>query len=214
MYVIYTGGRAMKHGVLDARGRLVVFAVAWWSGFFVMGVELLGGRVLSPVFGSSLHVWGSLITVFMLALATGYLIGGQWSLQRPTLAKLGKLLLVSVVLTLPLSAAAEPILNVLGDIEDPRLGSLLAALILFTGPALCLGMVSPYCVRLLVPSLELAGQYAGRLYFVSTLGSAMGTLATSFFFVLWFEVATLLWAFCLLSLALAMVAWRTPERYE
>jgi hypothetical protein len=33
---------------------------------------------------------------------------------------------------------------------------------------------------------------AGRLYFVSTLGSAMGTLGTSFYFVLWFEVNQIL----------------------
>ena len=33
---------------------------------------------------------------------------------------------------------------------------------------------------------------AGRLYFMSTLGSALGTLATSFYFVLWFEVNTIL----------------------
>ena len=32
---------------------------------------------------------------------------------------------------------------------------------------------------------------AGTLYFVSTLGSALGTLATSFYFVLWFEMDTI-----------------------
>ena len=37
-----------------------------------------------------------------------------------------------------------------------------------------------------------AGQIAGRLYFISTLGSALGTLATSFYLVLWFEVDAIL----------------------
>ena len=44
---------------------------------------------------------------------------------------------------------------------------------------------------LAVPRPEM-GQVAGRLYFVSTLGSALGTLATSFYLVLWFEINTIL----------------------
>ena len=38
-----------------------------------------------------------------------------------------------------------------------------------------------------------SGQMAGLLYFISTLGSAAGTLGTSFYFVLWFEVNQILW---------------------
>jgi hypothetical protein len=30
------------------------YLVAFWSGFFVMGVELLGGRILAPNIGSSI----------------------------------------------------------------------------------------------------------------------------------------------------------------
>src|SRR5204862_3692764 len=67
--------------------RWLVLVAAFVSGFCVMVLELLGGRVLSPWFGASLHIWGSLITVFMLALATGYLLGGRWSLRQPSLAR-------------------------------------------------------------------------------------------------------------------------------
>ena len=42
-----------------------------------MAVELLGGRLLAPTFGSSIYVWGAIITVFMLALSLGYLAGGR-----------------------------------------------------------------------------------------------------------------------------------------
>ena len=53
------------------------YVIAGWSGFFVMAVELLGGRLLAPTFGSSIYVWGAIITVFMLALSLGYLAGGR-----------------------------------------------------------------------------------------------------------------------------------------
>ena len=47
---------------------------------------------------------------------------------------------------------------------------------------------------------------AGVLFFVSTIGSAIGTLGTSFYFVLWFEVNQILWgAIVALLLAGAIV---------
>ena len=56
---------------------------------------------------------------------------------------------------------------------------------LFFIPTAILGMISPYSVRLLVETHEDSGQMAGLLFFVSTIGSALGTLGTSFYFVLW-----------------------------
>ena len=46
-----------------------VLAVSCWSGFLVMALELLSGRILAPTFGSSIYVWGAVITVFMVALS-------------------------------------------------------------------------------------------------------------------------------------------------
>jgi hypothetical protein len=51
-----------------------------------------------------------------------------------------------------------------------------------------------------------SGHMAGLLYFFSTLGSAVGTLGTSFYFVLWFEVNQILWsAIAVLLLAAAAI---------
>ena len=76
-------------------------------------------------------------------------------------------------------------------------------------PTIILGMISPYSVRLLVETVEHAGQVAGRLYFISTLGSSLGTLATSFYLVLHFEINSILvtlTAALLVMFALAMVS--------
>ena len=54
-----------------------IYLLAFVGGFVIMSLELLGGRVLAPYFGSSIYVWGSIITVFMLSLALGYLFGGR-----------------------------------------------------------------------------------------------------------------------------------------
>ena len=197
----------MSGRLLQGPAVAVCYVVAFWSGFFVMGVELLGGRILAPNFGSSIYVWGALITVFMLALSLGYLAGGRYSLHKPRLKRLGGLLGVAALTTLPvLPLSGVPLEELSIHITDPRYGSLAAAVLLFFIPTFFSGMVSPYCVRLLVDTEESSGRRAGQLYFVSTFGSAAGTLLTSFFLVKWFEVNTLLIATITLSLVLSVLS--------
>jgi MFS family permease len=173
-----------------------------------MAIELLGGRLLSPYFGSSVYVWGSIITVFMIALALGYLSGGKLSTRNPNAFTFSMFYLYAAIAILPIIFLADMFMNqVFLVIEDPRYGSLVAAMLLFFIPICILGMVAPYSVRLLVKTEEHSGHMAGLLYFVSTLGSALGTLATSFYLVLYFEVNQILWALlgALLISGLAMM---------
>lgn len=171
----------------------LILLLAFTAGFIIMSVELLGGRILAPYFGSSVYVWGSIITVFMLSLSLGYLIGGRLSLYAPSLKKHGLFFILAALMLLPLILQGEALMEfVFLRLEDPRYGSLVVSLLLFFIPTTILGMVSPYSIRLLVMNHQYSGQIAGFLYFVSTLGSALGTLGTSFYFVLWFEVNTLL----------------------
>lgn len=178
-------------------------SVAFISGFSIMAIEMLGARILSPYFGGSLSVWGSVITVFMLSLALGYLFGGRLSTRNPSLITFALFFVAAAVSTLPIILFANSIMEpIFLTIEDPRYGSLLASVMLFFIPTSILGMISPYSVRLMVVNEEHSGHMAGLLYFISTLGSAAGTLGTSFYFVLWFEVNQILWgAIAILLLA-------------
>ncbi len=192
--------------------RALLYLVAGWSGFYVMALELLGGRLLAPYFGSSIYVWGAIITVFMLALSCGYLLGGHWSRHQPSLSRLSFLLWAAAAAATPIMLVGDALLDATSaHLSDPRAASLCAALMLFMVPTVISGMVSPYAVRLLVADRHSAGLDAGRLYFVSTFGSAAGTLLTSFYLVLYFEVNQILWAMLAVSLAIgALGLWRRP----
>ena len=193
---------------LDRGKNVLVSLLAFTSGFVIMSLELLGGRLLAPYFGSSIYVWGSVITVFMLALSAGYLTGGWLSLFNPSLKRFSLIFFASAATLYPLALINELLMaKVFETITDPRWGSLLAALILFTLPTVILGLISPYAVRLLVVDVDRAGNTAGRLYFVSTIGSALGTLATSFYFVLWFQMNTIIFILSGALLILGFVSW-------
>lgn len=185
----------------------LVYFLAFSSGFSIMGIEMLGGRILAPYFGSSVHIWGSIITVFMLSLSFGYLLGGKFSTRSPSLTKYGSIFFISGITVLPIVLWAQPIMELIfTHIEDTRYGSLLACMVLFFIPTIFMGMISPYSVRLLVKDKNKSGQVAGVLYFVSTLGSALGTIITSFYFVLHFEVNTIIYAYSILLMLLGIVA--------
>ena len=172
---------------------LFVYLLAFGGGFCIMSLELIGGRILAPYFGSGIYVWGSIITIFMVSLSIGYLSGGRLSVKDPTFAKFGTIFIVGGSLLIPITLLANPVMDfIFLRVEDPRYGSLIASTFLFAIPTIILGMISPYSVRLLVEKVEQSGSVAGTLYFFSTLGSALGTLLTSFYFVLWFEVNSII----------------------
>src|SRR6185369_10231810 len=89
----------------------LAYVIAGWSGFFVMAVELLGGRLLAPIFGSSIYVWGAIITIFMLALSLGYLAGGRYSMRTPSVRRCGTILIIVALAVVPLLLVVEPMLD-------------------------------------------------------------------------------------------------------
>jgi hypothetical protein len=180
------------------------YTIAGWSGFYVMMVELLSGRIIAPSFGSSIYVWGSVIFIFMLGLSIGYLLGGLYSRHNPSVPRLCGILIASALATLPILFIGTWLLDeVFNRIADPRYGSLVTCIGLFLVPTIFAGMVSPYAVRIIVKDRETSGRDAGYLYFVSTLGSSVGTLLTAFYLVLLFEVNTILMIAIGISILLA-----------
>lgn len=193
--------------------RLLIFLIAGWSGFFLMSVELLSGRILAPSFGSSIQVWGAVLTVFMLALSLGYLAGGRLSIKDPSLTKLAIILLTAALFTIPSVLLGDQVMDrIYTVIIDPRYGCLAAAMLLFFVPTVIAGMVSPYAVRLLVSECRLSGHYAGYLFFTSTFGSAAGTLLTSFYLVLYLDINEIFWMMIGVSTALGVTTLMYDSR--
>ena len=145
--------------------------------------------------------------MFMLALSLGYLSGGRYSLHNPSLKRFAGIFIAAAFSLLPTLFFSESIFETVFEwIEDPRYGSLVASTFVFFVPSVIMGMIAPYSVRILTVSADSSGHTAGFLYFVSTLGSAIGTILTSFYLVLWLEVDQIIWLTFSILLTAGLIA--------
>ncbi|GKS59975.1 hypothetical protein YTPLAS18_35020 [Nitrospira sp.] len=172
---------------------VVLFCTAFLSGAIVMAMEILGSRLLAPVFGNSLFVWGALIGVILAAMSTGYAFGGWASDRHPGGRVLTGLFLLSGLWTLLLAGLSQVVLfKVASWVDDPRWGPCLAAAILLAPPAFGLSGVLPALLRLAVLDMGHLGRSSGRMIAVSTIGSLIGTWGTAFFLLSWMGTQSLL----------------------
>jgi spermidine synthase len=198
---------------------LPLYATVFLCGAALMGLELAGARILAPVMGNSIFVWGSVISSFMLALSVGYWLGGIVADRFGSRRSLGVVIAGAGLLTVVSPLVAEAVLPATAEL-GPRLGPLVATTIAFFGPALLIAMVSPIGVRAAAGSgLGHIGRSAGSLYAVSTAGSIVGTLATSFWLIPLLQTGPLIVGIgialaCTAVVTLALPASPTPAPFE
>jgi len=193
---------------------MVLYFVVFSCGACLMGLELLGARVLAPVMGNSIFVWGSVISSFMAAMSAGYWLGGAVSDRFGASRSLGVVIGGAGIWTALSPLVADATLEWAGTL-GPRLGSLVATTLIFTGPAFLLAMVSPMGVKLAAAKgLGRIGRSAGGLYAISTGGSIFGTLATSFWLIPLVQVEPLTIGIGLALVAIAFVSLGLPQPTE
>ncbi|MGC2063493.1 MAG: fused MFS/spermidine synthase [Thermodesulfovibrionales bacterium] len=158
--------------------------VVFICGAIVMSFEILGSRVLAPNFGSSIFVWGSLISIFLAGLSAGYYLGGSFADINPSSRKLSLIIIAPGMLFLTFPLYSSPLSDwiFMKDL-GVRISPLLASTALFLLPSIFLGIVSPYTAKLMICSHHTSGKTIGTLYALSTFGSIIGTLLTSFYLI-------------------------------
>lgn len=171
----------------------LIYSMVMVNGFSMMSFEMLASKMISPYFGHSMAVWGAIISIFMLALAIGAVLGGRLSRRHSKINILAGLFLVLTITSAFFSSSYD---FTLGSIEALSFATntklLVSLVLLFTPFTIVSGMVTPYSIQILANTGMRSGDAAGFLYFLSTIACALGTILTSFYLVIWFSVDVIL----------------------
>src|SRR5215467_4559137 len=177
-------GERHDRQVVSSTFRAVIYAGAFVTGAIVMSFEMLGSRYLNPYFGSGIYTWASLISMVLAALTAGYFAGGRAADRYPSPRVLGAAVLIGSAFILALPSFSTALLEALLDaIDDIRAGSLVSAFVLMFFPVAFYGAYSPFAIRLLLRSTRASGGVSGGVYAISTAGSIVGTLGTTFLLI-------------------------------
>jgi hypothetical protein len=167
-------------------GLLVLFGAA------VMSLEILASNLMSPYFGGSIYIWGSIISSFMIHFSVGYVSGGFLCKKTEKVYPLIVLLIVASAWVMLIPKIHPPVGEFVSSrIEDVRYGSLAAMNMIFFLPVTIMAMVSPYIIGILSLHKKTSGLSAGLVLFISTLGSFLGTNATAFYLINLFPISTI-----------------------
>ena len=160
---------------------LALYTTSIICGFCLMALEILASRLIQPVFGSSVDVWAAIISIFILSLSVGYVIGGRIADRATTNIPLGWSILVSGVFFILMTIYGLRFNEALPEsVQSARWGSLLSSLVLFLPPSLLLGLISPMLVKLVFVSAERVGRTTGTLYAVGSIGNVLGILVANY----------------------------------
>jgi hypothetical protein len=206
----------------DAVPRWLLYAVSFWGGFQIMVLEMCGFRVLQTHLGSSVIVTGTLLTVFMIVLSAGYYAGGLLSRKLGTARGLFRVLVFGALYTaIVTSLLLEPITS-LGLALRAWFGAhpflqggvpaAVLSVLLYGPPVFLTCMISPYWTRLQTVASGQdgadAGQESGFFMALSTVGSIVGTMVSSYLLIPFFGVVAAASSTNAILLLLVLAGWR------
>ncbi len=184
-----------------------LMASMFTTGAIVLILEIVGTRVISPFYGSSIYCWSALITVTLVALAAGYQWGGSVADRGPSLTLFARLLSLAAACVALAPVMRSPVLRVTTGL-GVELGTLASAVILFAPALVFLSMLGPLAIRLTTLGLDTVGRRSGHVYAVSTLGSVLGAVLAGFVLIPHLSTLQVFYGMAILLLLLsALGSW-------
>lgn len=154
------------------------------TGAAVMVVEILGGKLLAPYYGSGIYSWTSIISVTLLALSIGYFIAGKMVEKISSVLPIAMILILSGLSILLLHKIFPVVAQRLGTM-DLRWATLLSSMVLIFLPLVMLGTVSLLASKLTCRNMHHYGNSVGVIFALSTISGIVGALLSGFYLAPW-----------------------------
>jgi len=179
MCIFFKQFKVQKMGIK----RYYLYLLSFLEGGAVMAAELIGAKMLAPYFGTSLYVWAAALGITLGGLMFGYYLGGMLSRKTKNNLLVTYLILIIAgcfLCMMPLTSDAV-MQYALGF--SLQMGAMISLMVFMFPPLLCMGMISPLLINILSKDDMGAGNSAGNIYAISTLGGILATFAMGFYII-------------------------------
>ena len=140
---------------------------------------------MTPFFGVSLYIWTGILSITLVFLAVGYRLGGKIS-EKKSLVSSEHLFLATPIasaVAIAISSALYPLVFPWLSQINLIIGSFIGATLLLALPLIALSAMNPLLISMRRNIKNAGDGGAGRVFFISTMGSVVGVLITAFLFI-------------------------------
>jgi len=153
-------------------------------GFVTLGFQMVTSRILTPLFGSGIYTWATIISISIGGLMLGYFLGGVLADRFPGFGLAATIKFISAAYLFFIYFISQGVLEgTIGGVTNEYVALFLSGFVVCFPPLVVLGMYSPLSVRLLLKHANDAGKIAGGLFAISSFGNIVGIILTTFFLI-------------------------------
>lgn len=183
-------------------------------GFVTLGFEMVASRILTPLFGSGIYTWATIISIVVGGLMAGYFLGGIIADRFPGFGLAAVIKFLSAAYLFFIYWMAQGGLETLINQIDGEFTALFASgFVVCFPPLVVLGMYSPLSVRLLLGEPSDAGRISGGLFALSSFGNILGIIVTTFVLIPSFGTQVITAGFATFLLASGFASLSTRAIY-
>lgn len=169
-------------------GAVRVAAAFFLSGFAALVYQVAWQRLLFVIVGVDIESITIIVSTFMLGLGVGAALGGIIADRFPQRILLTFCLFEGVIAAYGLISVDLLISSghLFSGLDRPAAALLSFALLLL--PTMCMGATLPMLIAHAFKTSGNVGMSTGTLYFINTLGAAIGAFAVGFFILYWLDI--------------------------
>jgi MFS family permease len=177
----------LPSGWSDRHSRKISFGF-FLSGFAALIYQIAWQRTLFVAFGVDIESVTITVSIFMFGLGVGGIFGGyladRFEQRIPLLFCLTEALIAAIGLF------SVDIITITGKAASNLPFFAVAAVIflLLLAPTLLMGATLPMLIAHAARLRGSVGSATGRLYFINTMGAALGAFGTGFILLYWFDL--------------------------
>lgn len=200
--------------VADPHRRLIVLtsSLFFLSGFAALLYQVAWQRELFAWYGVDLDSVSTIVSVFMLGLGVGAMLGG-WLADRFAQRRILTFSLVELTLGL-FGFFSLYIIDGVGALvgADSLLRLVVLTFLVFIVPTCAMGATLPLLVTELIEITDNVGFSTGTLYFINTLGAAVGALIGGLFLLSLYGLDGIVGIAAALNLSVSIAAYMSISR--